>query len=433
MYQTILDEIFHAYPMYHKIGDKAYKEGLENIESLMAVVGQPHHHFKSIHVAGTNGKGSVSNLLASFFQEAGYKVGLFTSPHLVDFKERIKVNGREISEDEVVDFFALYRESFQPISPSFFEITVALAFDYFRKKKVDYAIVEVGLGGRLDATNIIIPELSIITNISLEHTALLGDSIEKIAHEKAGIIKKGVPVVIGEYDKESLPVFVSVAKDKNATLLTTEKIRIITSKFENDTPITHQTVSIFENDRLIAENVKSPLLASYQMKNIATFAKSALYLCEKLSIPDKFIISAIENVIKNVHFQGRWQILNRHPLTICDTAHNLAGFVEIVKQLKETDYRYLHVVLGFANDKDVQAMLSLLPRNNATYYLCQANSARAMEVSIVEKMAQTFSLKTVNGGSVEKSYNLAKQSAKKEDLILICGSNFVIGELLGLV
>ncbi len=429
MYQQILEEIFQCYPMYHKIGQKAYKEGMENIEQLVKILGNPERNFKTVHVAGTNGKGSVSHLLASFFQEAGYCTGLFTSPHLIDFSERIKVNGIEISEKEVIDFFESHRTKMQEIAPSFFEMTVALAFDYFRKKEVDIAIIEVGLGGRLDSTNFITPELSVITNISLEHTAMLGNSISEIAFEKAGIIKEGIPVVIGEYHEESFPVFTKIASTKKSTIFTTEEVKVYLSDNQKSEPLS-QHISIEYQNKLLGENIRCPLLGAYQIKNIATYTRATLYFCEKFNIPTKHIASGIEKVLQNVHLQGRWQILNQKPMTICDVGHNLACFQEITTQIQQLNYAHTHFIIGFVNDKDIDSILSILPRQHTTYYICQADIERALNIRQLHDLMKKAELDIKMGSSVLDAYQLALKNAKPDDLIFISGSTFVVGELL---
>lgn len=423
MYHTILDEIFHSYPMYHRIGNKAYKEGMDNVLQLIDLLEHPEKNFKTIHVAGSNGKGSVSHLLASFFQEAGYCTGLFTSPHLVDFRERIKVNGTEISEKEVIDFFQQYHQKIKEIAPSFFEITVGLAFDYFRKKKVDIAIIEVGLGGRLDSTNFITPDLSIITNISLEHTQMLGDSIEKIALEKAGIIKNNIPVLIGEFQEDSFPIFSTTASSKNSPLFTTEKISIVKNEKQD-------TISIFNEQSLIVANIHSPFIPDYQLKNIKTFTVASLLLCKKYNLPTSLIGKGIENVIKNVNLKGRWQILRDTPLTICDVAHNLACFQQILPQIEKNKYNHLHFILGFVNDKELDSIFSLLPKKSVTYYTCQAKIERALAIDKLNLLMEEYQLPFIQGNSVIDAYTLALQNANCNDIIFISGSNFVVGELL---
>lgn len=405
-YKSLLEKIFTAYPMYHKIGSKAYKEGLENIETLAEITGNPERKFQSIHIAGSNGKGSVANFLAAYCQQKGLKTGLYTSPHLVDFRERIRINGQMISENEVLVFFQTYQKQFDTIEPSFFEMTTMLAFDWFAKEKVDIAIIETGLGGRLDATNIITPILSIITNISLEHTHLLGDTVQKIAAEKAGIIKRGVPVVIGEIQEETLPVFEKAAQEKEAAIF-------------------------------IAEPSPLPDLSPYplyQQKNLKTFFKAVdvLELFSPMLSANKCrdAINRVSTFIKtNIPIRGRWETISDNPLTICDVAHNMAGIKSVIEQLEKTDYEHLHFVIGLANDKDVNQILALLPKKRTTYYVCQADIERAMPAKELFEKMNLFGLHVVFNGTVFAAYCEAKKKAKKNDIILICGSCFVIGEL----
>ncbi|MCL2434516.1 MAG: bifunctional folylpolyglutamate synthase/dihydrofolate synthase [Lentimicrobiaceae bacterium] len=419
-YPEIIAHIFQSFPMYHRIGSAAYKEGLENIEQLAEMAGHPEKKIKTIHIAGTNGKGSVAHLLASYFQELGWKTGLFTSPHLIDFRERIKINGKEISEKQVVDFFDKYQEKMAKITPSFFEMTTILAFDTFASEKTDIAIIETGLGGRLDATNILSPILSVITNISLEHTQMLGNTLPEIAVEKAGIIKKNTPVVIGEYHPETFPIFEEIAKNKNAPLFLAEE---------------------YIGDLQLS--------GTYQRKNIGTFLKCVQVLKEegrkkkeeispsnfegvpegRGSLYKNIIHTAIQNLFKNTGFAGRWQIISQTPLTICDVAHNPAGIALVMAQLQEFPHRNLHIIMGFVNDKDIDEIVPLLPKN-ATYYACQAQIERAMPA---EKLFQKLSLANLNVlkiSNVFNAYNEAKQNADKNDLIFIGGSFFVVGEFL---
>ena len=318
MYKSLLDKIFQAYPMYHKIGSAAYKEGLENIETLMDITGHPEQKFKAVHIAGTNGKGSVAHLLASYFQERGCKTGLFTSPHLVDFRERIRLNGQMISEEEVLAFFDKFKTQFDQLEPSFFEMTTALAFHYFAEQKVDVAVIEVGLGGRLDSTNVLSPLLSVITNISLEHTKMLGDSIAKIAAEKAGIIKPKTPVVIGEFHPESFPVFEDIANQKDAPLFLAEDNYSFSGDFD-DLSVT----DVLGNT--LYEHLQMPLQGEYQLKNLKTFLQAAEVIEELWPAEKDVVPQAIRNVVSNTGFQGRWQVLRREPMTICDVGHNPGG------------------------------------------------------------------------------------------------------------
>ena len=407
-YPEILAHIFQSFPMYHRMGSAAYKEGLENIEQLAVMAGNPEKKLKAIHIAGTNGKGSVAHLLASYFQELGCKTGLFTSPHLIDFRERIKINGEMIPEQKVVDFFAQYQEDIAKISPSFFEMTTILAFDYFTNENVDIAIIEVGLGGRLDATNILSPTLSVITNISLDHTKLLGNSLPEIAFEKAGIIKENTPVVIGEYHPETFPIFEKTAKQKNAPLF-------------------------------LAEEYTGNLQFGgiYQQKNVGTFMKCVEVIqnaeeqksrrAEKNSYG--LISSAMQNLHKNTGFMGRWQVVSENPLTICDVAHNPAGIEWVMKQLQVLPHNHLHIILGFVNDKDIDEIIPLLPKN-ATYYACQAQIERALPAEELYKKLTQTNLKVIKIPKIIGAYKQAKSNAQKNDIIFVGGSFFVVGEFL---
>jgi len=403
-YQQTLDYLFSQLPMFQRIGASAYKVDLSNTVELCKLLDNPQHHFKSIHIAGTNGKGSTSHMLASILQEAGYKVGLYTSPHLIDFRERIKINGEMISEQEVVDFVTKYKKDFEKINLSFFEWTVGLAFDYFSKQKVDIAVVETGLGGRLDSTNVIIPEISIITNIDKDHMQFLGDTLEKIAVEKAGIIKKNVPVVIGETQKDIEHVFIIKAKELEAT--------------------------IYFADQIIHNILDSDLKGSYQKKNIKTVLASVIELQKcgyKLS--EENIKNGLLNVVKNNGLMGRWQTLGESPKIICDTGHNEAGIREVISQLESLTYDKLHFVLGAVNDKEIDSVLELLPKN-AVYYFCQAKIPRALDVNELENKAKSYRLNGNAYSSVKNAYEEAKKTADKDDLIFIGGSTFVVAEVL---
>ncbi len=427
-YQSVLDNIFGALPMYHKIGSSAYKEGLENIEALTEIVGHPERKIKTIHVAGTNGKGSVTHLLSSYFQEAGYKTGLYTSPHLVDFRERIKINGEMIPEESVVAFFEKYQSEFCRLEPSFFEMTTTLAFHYFAKQQVDIAIIEVGLGGRLDATNVIIPELSVITNISLEHTQLLGDTLAKIAFEKAGIIKNNVPVIIGQHSAETMPVFVKQAELKHAPLYTTDNIKIIE---ENRTDsLASRSITILSGNNIIGEHILLPLAGDYQFENVATFVQAVLQLSFNIPNVNQLIVKALENVIDNTHLMGRWQIINNKPLTICDTGHNSGGFHFIAQQLNRIDCDHLHIIIGFVNDKDIQAIINLLPKK-ATYHICKAKIDRALSQNIIQTTMQAGGLTaTVSTLSVYETYLQLINDAKDDSVFYIGGSTFIVADFL---
>lgn len=424
MYQTLLEEIFHAYPMYHKVGSSAYKEGLENIEALLKIVGNPEKKLKAIHIAGTNGKGSVAHLMSSYCQERHLKTGLFTSPHLVDFRERIRINGQMIDEEQVLEFFKLYKPQIDDLQPSFFEITTALAFWHFATQKVEIAVVEVGLGGRLDATNVIRPLLSIITNITLEHTHLLGDSIAKIAMEKGGIIKKDTPVVVGEFHPESYPVFTDLADKHNAPLFLAEENYTIEGDL-NDCTI----YDVMGN--VMYEHVNLPLSGEYQRKNLKTVLQAIDVLEELLPYDKDVTVAAIENVIQNTGFTGRWQILRQEPLTICDVGHNVGGLTLTMKQLSALPCRKLRMVFGMVADKDIDNILPLLPKD-AKYYVCQANIERALSCEELTTKLRCYNLDATEVGTVEQAIRSANGDAAPDDILFIGGSCFVVGEALGL-
>lgn len=424
MYQALLEEIFHAYPMYHKVGSSAYKEGLENIEALLKIVGNPEKKLKAIHIAGTNGKGSVAHLMSSYCQERHLKTGLFTSPHLVDFRERIRIDGEMVSEEQILEFFKLYKPQIDELQPSFFEITTALAFWHFATQKVDIAVIEVGLGGRLDATNVIRPLLSIITNITLEHTHLLGDSIAKIAMEKGGIIKKETPVIVGEFHPESYPVFTDLADKHNAPLFLAEENYTIEGDL-NDCTI----YDVMGN--VMYEHVNLPLSGEYQRKNLKTVLQAIDVLEELLPYDKDVTVAAIENIIQNTGFTGRWQILRQEPLTICDVGHNVGGLTLTMKQLSALPCRKLRMVFGMVADKDIDNILPLLPKD-AKYYVCQANIERALSCEELTTKLRCYNLDATEVGTVEQAIRSANGDAAPDDILFIGGSCFVVGEALGL-
>lgn len=400
-YQETLDWLFSQLPMYQRSGAAAYKADIGNIVEACERLNNPHQQFKSIHIAGTNGKGSTSHMLASILQEAGYKTGLYTSPHLKDFRERIRINGVMIPEKEVVDFVTHHKDWFAEIGMSFFEMTVAMAFNFFAKEKVDIAIIETGLGGRLDSTNILSPELSIITNIGFDHTALLGNSLEKIAFEKAGIIKKNTPVIIGRKQTETSGVFQQKAEIENAPLF-------------------------YANPCLLPSDLKG----NYQKENIAT-AVSSVYQLRQMdwNISEGNIKNGLQNTIRNTGLLGRWQALSESPLTICDTGHNEDGINNILTQIQETPHKQLHFVFGTVNDKNTSHILTLLPKN-ATYYFCEANIPRALPKEELAKLAQKQHLKGETYASVREALTAAKSLSTSSDLIFIGGSTFVVAEVL---
>ena len=426
-YQETLDWMFNKLPMYQRIGGAAYKADLNNTIALLGHLGNPHHNFKSVHVAGTNGKGSCSHMLASIFQEAGYKTGLYTSPHLRDFRERIRINGEMIPEENVVDFIERNKEKFEKMELSFFEMTVGMAFDYFSNEKVDIAIVEVGMGGRLDSTNLITPELSVITNIGLDHVQFLGDTLEKIAGEKAGIIKEGIPVVIGETQPETHQVFEDKAAACHSPIYFADQI------FDCDKvhieSMTQQEYDIWKNNELYLEACQIPLMGNYQKKNLATVVCAADLLKDKFDLSDDDIRDGIANVIRNTHLMGRWQILNHDPLTIADTGHNVDGIREVVSQLSEMTYNKLHFVIGMVNDKDIDHVLQLLP-HSCEYYFCKADIPRGLDAKILAEKAFDLGLRGKVYNSVRDAYLSALNDAHFDDVVFIGGSNFIVAEVV---
>lgn len=404
-YQETINWMFNQLPMYQLQGASAYKKDLTNAYLLSNHLSNPEKNLKCIHVAGTNGKGSTSHMLASILAEAGYKVGLYTSPHLKDFRERIKINGTKISEEFVCDFINENKTFFEANDMSFFEMTVGLAFDYFSKEKVDIAIIEVGMGGRLDATNIIRPKISVITNISLDHIQFLGNTLELIANEKAGIIKPEIPVVIGEYTPETKKVFKSKALENNS--------------------------EIYFASNLILETYPSDLIGDYQEHNIKTVQQtiSILNTQKEFIVSDINIKSGLLNVIKNTSLEGRWQQLGEFPKIICDTAHNKNGLEIVMKQIQKETFDTLHIVLGVVNDKNLDDIMPLLP-TNAKYYFCKPNIPRGLDAYDLQKKALEFGLKGEVFNSVSESYKTALDYSDKTDFIYIGGSTFVVAEIL---
>ncbi len=429
-YQQVLDYLYSQLPMFQRTGAAAYKDNLDNTIRLDEMFGHPHRTFKTIHVAGTNGKGSVSHMLASVLQEAGYKTGLYTSPHLKDFRERIRVNGEMISEEAVVEFTELFqqRNEIEKMEPSFFEITVSMAFDYFRSMKVDVAVIEVGLGGRLDSTNIITPEISVITNISFDHMALLGDTLPKIAAEKAGIIKKDVPVVVGETTSETSFVFEQFAKKVQTHLAFADKE--YRADYSMQTIDGKQSLNVHKNGQLFYPELKLDLLGIYQRHNVPTVLKAIDILNEKdWKLSENIIRRGLLNTIYNTGLLGRWQIIGNNPLTICDTGHNPAGIKFVVEQINQTAWKQLHMIIGMVNDKDQDEVLSLLPEN-AHYYFTKASIPRAAEPEALSAKAERFGLKGDCYPTVRQALSAALASAGKNDLVFVGGSTFVVAEIL---
>ena len=422
-YQETLNWLFSQLPMYQREGQAAYKANLDNTLALDEYFKHPHTHFKTIHVAGTNGKGSVSHMLTSILQEAGYKTGLYTSPHLKDFRERIKINGEMVSEQYVIDFVEDNKDLFASIHPSFFEMTVAMAFKYFADQQVDIAVIEVGLGGRLDSTNIITPLASVITNISFDHMALLGNTLEKIAGEKAGIIKSGIPAIVGIRDKEYDYVFEERAASVNTTLSFAGEQWKVEKNPEGNYHLKRSSGEEFCN-------LSCELKGDYQRKNIPTVLETIPALrAAGLQITDEQVRTGISRVITNTGLHGRWQTLAQSPLTICDTGHNIDGITEIVQQLQKCQYERLHFVIGMVNDKDVDHVLCILPKD-AIYYFTKASIPRAMNEEILAEKARTAGLHGTCYPTVATAYEAARQNATKQDMIYIGGSTFVVAEVL---
>ena len=398
-YKRSVEYLFQRLPMYQRSGIAAYKKDIGNIIKACKILNNPQKKIKTIHIAGTNGKGSTAHMLASILQEAGYKTGLYTSPHLKDFRERIKINGEIIDKKYIISFIKKNQLEFEKINMSFFEFTVAMAFNYFTESKVDIAIIETGLGGRLDSTNIINPELSIITNIGLDHTNLLGNTIEKIAFEKAGIIKKNTPIIIGRKQDKTKEIFKSIAKEKNAKL------------YYNDNP----------------KNITTDVKGDYQNENIGTAIKAIEVL--NWNISNEQINKGINNILKNTGLEGRWQKLSENPLTICDVGHNEDGIKNILRQIEKTKFNKLHFIFGSVNDKVLTNVFKLLPKK-AKYYFCAAKIDRALQTNILKQRAEEFNLYGDEFSSVNQAYINAKENASKDDLIFIGGSTFIVAEVL---
>lgn len=414
-YQETTEYLFNSTPVFEKIGAKAYKPGLQTTFALDDHFGHPHQKYKTIHIAGTNGKGSSSHTLAAILQSQGYKVGLYTSPHLVDFRERIRVNGECVPEQYVIDFVEENRAFFEPLHPSFFELTTAMALKYFAEQEVDYAVIEVGLGGRLDCTNIITPILSIITNISFDHTQFLGNTLAEIAGEKAGIIKPGVPVVIGEYLPETRTVFEKKAKSENAPILFAQDFDV--TRLENSEP----------------SDVDMELKGSYQERNKKTILTALHILRQKLAISDEAICEGFAHVCELTGLRGRWEKLNDAPLTICDTGHNLAGWSYLAPQINSVKAETKHIVFGMVDDKDVAHVLQLLKEkmeNRVKYYWTQPSTKRAIPVEKLSELALKLGLHGETYHSVKEAYNAALKNAEKDDFVFVGGSSYVVADLL---
>ena len=422
-YTETVEYLFNSTPMFQNVGSAGYKEGLDNTITLDNHFDNPHKKFKTIHIGGTNGKGSCSHTIAAILQSAGYKVGLFTSPHLVDFRERIRINGMMIPEQYVIDFVENEKDFFEPLHPSFFELTTALAFKYFAENNVDIAVIEVGLGGRLDCTNIISPILSVITNIGFDHIQFLGNTLEKIASEKAGIIKNNTPVVIGETTPETRTVFIQKATSTNSAIYLAE---------ENDIILSHQHSHNggIDYETKTYGTIHGELSGLCQIKNTATILTAINVLAKiGLAIQPENIIEGFKHVCELTGLRGRWEKIDENPITICDTGHNVNGLEYIVKQLQQQKYEKLHIVFGMVNDKDIEGVLSIMPKD-ATYYFCQASVKRAMPSQQLKALAEAHELKGNTFANVLDAYNSARQNVSQNDFIYIGGSSFIVADLI---
>ncbi|MDR0798607.1 MAG: bifunctional folylpolyglutamate synthase/dihydrofolate synthase [Dysgonamonadaceae bacterium] len=425
-YEEAIDYLYSSVPMFHRQGSAAYKEGMENSFCIDAHLNHPHQKYRTIHVAGTNGKGSVSHLLASILQEAGYRVGLYTSPHLLDFRERIKINGEMIDQTFVANFITEHKSFFESLQPSFFELTTGMAFAYFEKERVDVAVIETGLGGRLDCTNVIMPVLSIITNISFDHTNLLGNTLVEIAREKAGIIKAGVPVVVGEAEGEVLNFFKDL---KDFKVFAQERNPILSAKL---LPSGYWEFDTHKYPELICE------LGGYAQEKNAATVLCAIQILQTLplsifhfpfSIPPKAVYKGFRYVVENTGLLGRWQIIQYRPKIVLDTGHNVGGISYIIKQLQAEHYDRLHIVFGMVNDKDISSVLALLPKE-ARYYFTNASIPRALKADSLAEQARKFGLQGEIFPTVEAAFSSAKQNASEKDFIFVGGSTFVVAEAL---
>ncbi|WEK20298.1 MAG: bifunctional folylpolyglutamate synthase/dihydrofolate synthase [Candidatus Pedobacter colombiensis] len=426
-YKQTIDYLYSKLPMFTRVGTVAFKKDLHNIVAMCENLGNPQTRFKTIHVGGTNGKGSTSHMLAAIFQQAGYKTGLYTSPHLKDFRERIRINGEMVAEDFVTDFVNQQQSIIEKINPSFFEATVAMAFSFFAKEQVDIAIIEVGLGGRLDSTNIITPELSVITNISLDHTNILGNTLPEIAVEKAGIIKPGIPVVIGEKQLESAQVFIKKAAETESRIFfADQELHVANTSRQKE----YLNTSVYKGFELLYKDLELDLNGFYQLKNVLTVLQAIAILKEKgYKITDDHIYDALKHVKDLTGLQGRWQKLSEHPLIICDTGHNIAGITEVMQNIYTTDHERLHIVIGMVKDKDISGVLALLPVH-ADYYFCQPQLERALPAVDLAAQAKKYDLNGQTFDTVALAVQAAKRNAGANDLIFIGGSTFVVAEVL---
>ncbi len=420
-YEQTIKYLFEQLPMYQRVGKSAYKNNLDTTIALDEYFGSPHTKFKTIHIAGTNGKGSVAHSIASILQEAGYKVGLHTSPHYKNFRERIKINGQLVTQEFIIDFVEKHKNILEQIEPSFFEITVAMAFDYFAQNKVDIAIIEVGMGGRLDSTNIIQPELSVITNISLDHTQFLGNTIEQIATEKAGIIKYKTPVVLGTTNKKVVKIVSEIAQSKKSDLYIAPN-KYFAKKDNN-------FINISKNNKPYLSKINFDLQGDYQLENILTIIQVIDLIKDSYKIKTENIYDGLSKISENTNILGRWQILNNNPLIVCDSGHNTAGITCILQQIGQIKYDKLHFIFGMVNDKSIDEILKLLP-SQAEYYFTQADIPRALDCNKLKQKASEYNLKGNSYKTVAEAYKMAKSNANKNDFIFVGGSVFVVAEVL---
>jgi len=427
-YQKTLDYLYSQLPMFTRDGASAFKKDLTNTLELCKRLGNPQHQFKSVHVGGTNGKGSTSHMLAAILQTAGYKTGLYTSPHLRDFRERIRIDGEMISEQHVIDFVENHKRDFEEIKPSFFEMTVAMAFDAFAREKVDIAIIEVGLGGRLDSTNVITPLLSVITNIGWDHMNMLGDTLQLIAGEKAGIIKPGIPVIVGEYQQEVADVFREKARQENSVInFASDEWKVYPGGINE---IEYLDFKIEKISPLLYLHLQLDLLGTYQLKNIKPVMSAVQELKkQRFVITDDDIRTALRQVKTLTGLHGRWETLSHHPLTICDTGHNPEGITEVLKGIESTPHDNLHFVIGVVNDKDISKILAMLPKP-ATYYFCKPDIPRGLNAESLKEQAENFGLHGDMYISVKAAFNAAQGNAGKHDLVFVGGSTFVVAEIV---
>ena len=427
-YNEVLSYLYSQLPMFQKLGKIAYRAKLDNSLAMDDFFGHPHKNFRSIHIAGTNGKGSVAHILASVLQEAGFRTGLYTSPHLKDFRERLRVNGMPVPERNVINFVKQNKELLEKIEPSFFEMSVAMALKHFSDEEVDVAVIETGMGGRLDSTNIITPSLSVITNIGMDHSIYLGNSLEKIAYEKAGIIKPGVPVVVGETGKETDHVFIGKARETGSEIVFADQN--FSSEYSFMSLDGLQVMNIEKKGGEGYPELKIDLAGLYQQRNVIT----ALQVVEKLNeielrINRESLYKGMRMIRKNTGFRGRWEVLGNNPLIVCDTGHNREGLIMVMEQIRQTAWKNLHMVIGMVNDKDLANILPLFPVE-ANYYFCRPDIPRGMDSKILKNKAAGYKLAGVSYGTVKAALDAAKQQAGKQDMIFVGGSTFVVAEVL---